>query len=271
MDLVEDTDSSKADTKDSGTGSASDDDTFDPGEHTVTDVLTYLDTADRDEAVRVLDAEAAGQARKGISSERETILASKEGQRMTVLGAYRGPPRRPRLPQLGRPPGPDADVPPGEPAPGGTRRRAGGTAGVMTTVDAAVPRRRATPSPTLTFISAGTAASGPTNYWFALYSPAGALLGAVRRPDQHGVGRGHREDSFALTTAQKLTKSGIYYAGISFAGTTPPSLIGTRGQKPVLSGEVNLAQSSGSGLTATAPGTIATPAFKAATPLVIAS
>lgn len=80
MDLVEDTDSSKADTKDSGTGSASDDDTFEPGEHTVTDVLTYLDTADRDEAVRVLDAEAAGQARKGISSERETILASKEGQ-----------------------------------------------------------------------------------------------------------------------------------------------------------------------------------------------
>lgn len=76
MDLVDDTDAPPADSND-GTISG---DAFDPGEHTVSDVLTSLETADRDEAVRVLDAEAAGQDRKGISSEREAILAGKEGQ-----------------------------------------------------------------------------------------------------------------------------------------------------------------------------------------------
>jgi hypothetical protein len=188
---------------------------------------------------------------------------------MTVLGAYRGNPRddlgylnsagrpdptqtfhRANLPRVGL-----DDVP-------------ALTAGVMTTV--ALYLVDGDTISTLTFISAGTAASGPTNYWAALYSPAGALL--AQSADKTTTAWGaDTAVSFALTTAQKLTKSGIYYAGISFAGTTPPSLIGTRGQKPVLSGEVNLAQSSGSGLTATAPGTIATPAFKAATPLVIAS
>lgn len=34
-------------------------DPFDPGEHTVDEVTTYLATADRDEALRVIDAEAA--------------------------------------------------------------------------------------------------------------------------------------------------------------------------------------------------------------------
>lgn len=39
---------------------------FDPGGHTVAQVLEYLATADETETVRVLAAEAAGQARKSI-------------------------------------------------------------------------------------------------------------------------------------------------------------------------------------------------------------
>ncbi|MBP2583394.1 hypothetical protein J3A78_003872 [Streptomyces sp. PvR006] len=39
---------------------------FDPGEHTAPDVLAYLADADEDERERVLTAEAAGKARKGI-------------------------------------------------------------------------------------------------------------------------------------------------------------------------------------------------------------
>jgi len=39
---------------------------FDPSEHTVEDVETYLETADEAETDRVLAAERAGKARKGI-------------------------------------------------------------------------------------------------------------------------------------------------------------------------------------------------------------
>ncbi|MEU0991936.1 hypothetical protein [Streptomyces sp. NPDC005953] len=42
------------------------DERFDPGQHTVRDVLAYLADADDAERERVLAAETAGQARKGI-------------------------------------------------------------------------------------------------------------------------------------------------------------------------------------------------------------
>jgi len=51
---------------------------FDPSKHGVEDVLAYLDEADRDEATRVLDAEAdAKKPRVGITSKRDEILATK--------------------------------------------------------------------------------------------------------------------------------------------------------------------------------------------------
>jgi len=40
--------------------------TFDPDEHTVDEVNTYLESASEDEQSRVLAAEEAGKARKGI-------------------------------------------------------------------------------------------------------------------------------------------------------------------------------------------------------------
>lgn len=53
---------------------------FDPSAHDMPYVLAYLDQADLDEAVRVLDAEAAdgGKQRKGVLGVRGELLASKK-------------------------------------------------------------------------------------------------------------------------------------------------------------------------------------------------
>lgn len=49
---------------------------FDPADHDVPTVLTYLDGVEPAERERVLDAEAAGKDRKGISDQRDTLLNS---------------------------------------------------------------------------------------------------------------------------------------------------------------------------------------------------
>ncbi|MEU7741985.1 hypothetical protein [Nonomuraea sp. NPDC049158] len=53
---------------------------FDPSAHDMPIVLAYLQKADLDEAVRVLDAEAAdgGKKRKGVLGVRDELLASKK-------------------------------------------------------------------------------------------------------------------------------------------------------------------------------------------------
>lgn len=51
---------------------------FDPAEHNADEVLAYLSDADEAEALRVLDAEAAGKDRKGITARRDAILDSKK-------------------------------------------------------------------------------------------------------------------------------------------------------------------------------------------------
>lgn len=48
---------------------------YDPSEHSNREVLAYLADVGEEEAVRVLDAEAAGQNRAGIAKERETVVA----------------------------------------------------------------------------------------------------------------------------------------------------------------------------------------------------
>ncbi|MFJ2178891.1 hypothetical protein ACIOHE_39110 [Streptomyces sp. NPDC087851] len=50
-------------------------DVFDPGEHISAEVLAYLQDATEEEALRVLDAEAAGQNRAGIGKQRDGVLA----------------------------------------------------------------------------------------------------------------------------------------------------------------------------------------------------
>ncbi|MFI1701957.1 hypothetical protein ACH419_39255 [Streptomyces bobili] len=185
---------------------------------------------------------------------------------MTVHGAYRGIPRddlgylnsagrpdvfhRANLPRVGL-----DDV-------------AALATGVMTSVDLWLNEGDLVTN--LTFISAGTAAGTPTAYWFALYDPAGALLS--QSADQTSTAwAADTAKTLALGTAQRITRSGKYKAAINVTATTPPSLVGTVGAKPVLTGEGNLSQTSGSSLTTTAPATIATPAFKRQVPLVIAT
>ncbi|MGW1246923.1 hypothetical protein [Streptomyces sp. NPDC002535] len=47
---------------------------FDPDQHSNREVLAYLETADEEEALRVLDTEAAGQNRAGIAKMRDQVL-----------------------------------------------------------------------------------------------------------------------------------------------------------------------------------------------------
>lgn len=122
----------------------------------------------------------------------------------------------------------------------------------------------------LTFISAGTAGGTLTNQIAALYNGAGALL-AQSADKTNEAWAADTAKTFALATAQRITKSGIYYAALAIAASTVPTLVGSVGAKPFLTGEGNLSQTSGSGIGATAPATIATPAFKRAVPLVIAN
>lgn len=47
---------------------------FNPSEHSNRQVLAYLDTAGEEEALRVLDEEAAGENRAGIRKQRDAVL-----------------------------------------------------------------------------------------------------------------------------------------------------------------------------------------------------
>ena len=49
---------------------------FDPSEHSNREVLAYLDTVGEEEALRVLDEEAAGEDRAGIRKQRDSVLAA---------------------------------------------------------------------------------------------------------------------------------------------------------------------------------------------------
>lgn len=127
----------------------------------------------------------------------------------------------------------------------------------------------------LTFRSGGTAANTPTNWWFALYSPAGALL--AQTADQTNTAWAADEHkTVALATPQRIAAAGAYFAAIMVKATAPPSLAGVAVDHAEISdgymtGVVNLAQTSGSALTDTAPATIATPTAVVNVPYVVAS
>ena len=122
--------------------------------------------------------------------------------------------------------------------------------------------------------SGATAAGTPTNYWFALYDPSGNLLQQTADQTTTAWAADTAKD-LALAAAVPISASGTYYVGIMVKATTPPSLVGvTLGRAGVTAGilatDKIASQTSGSGLTATAPATIATPTAIAAVPLVIA-
>jgi hypothetical protein len=129
----------------------------------------------------------------------------------------------------------------------------------------------------LTFVSATTAAGTPTNWWFALYSPAAtpALLGQTA--DQTSTAwAANTAMTKALASPVTISTTGWHYAAIMVKATTPPTLAGVALQNAVesgaiITGEKVLSQTSGSSLTDTAPATIATPTTIAGVPLVIAT
>jgi hypothetical protein len=147
--------------------------------------------------------------------------------------------------------------------------------GVMTSV--ALYLERGDTVTNLTFVSATTAAGTPTNWWFALYDTASTPALIAQTADQTSTAwAANTAKTLALSTPYKVTATGIYYAAVCVAATTVPTLAGAGLQNAAMAGALVtgqkvLARTSGSGLTTTAPATIATPTTVATVPFVIAS
>ena len=127
----------------------------------------------------------------------------------------------------------------------------------------------------LTFVSGGTGAGTPTNYWFALYSPAGALL-SQSADATSAAWAANAAKTLALASPQLISTPGLYYAAIMVKATTPPTLRGFSVGHATVAGALGLgakvlAQTSGSSLTDTAPATIATPTTVANVPYAVAT
>jgi hypothetical protein len=122
----------------------------------------------------------------------------------------------------------------------------------------------------VSFVSGATAAGTPTNWWFALYDTQATPALLAQTADQTSTAwAAFTVKTVALATVQTITKTGIYWVGIHAKATTVPTLLGCLGVKPVVTGERNLAQTSGAALTATAPTTIATPTVANFVPYVV--
>lgn len=126
----------------------------------------------------------------------------------------------------------------------------------------------------LAFKSGATAAGTPTNWWFALFDTAGALL--QQTADQlTAAWAANTTKKLALAAPVEITAEGIYRAAIMVKATTVPTLVGktlplAAVSTGFLSTDLVLSQTSGSGLTTTAPATIATPTDVATVPMVAA-
>lgn len=122
----------------------------------------------------------------------------------------------------------------------------------------------------LSFRSGATAAGTPTAWWFALYSNAATPALLAQTADQTTTAwAANTTMTKALAAAQTITTTGVYWAAIMVTATTPPTLLGSAAVAPIVTGERNLSQSSGSALTTTAPATIATPTVKQFAPYVV--
>lgn len=129
----------------------------------------------------------------------------------------------------------------------------------------------------ITFASGNTPAGTPTNWWFALYSDAAVAALLAQSADQGaGAWAANTPKTLALSSPQAISRAGIYYAACMVKATTPPTLVGATLLNAVYGGALGLglkvqSQTSGSGLTTTAPATIASPTTIAAIPFFVAS
>jgi hypothetical protein len=127
----------------------------------------------------------------------------------------------------------------------------------------------------LTAISATTQAGTPTNYWYALYSPSGSLLGQTADKEDDAWAA-NTVMTLALTSPVTVAATGWHRAAVMVKATTPPTLVGVTLHHAVVSGAVitgdlPLSATSGSSLTDTAPATIGSLTAIAGVPLVIAT
>jgi hypothetical protein len=108
----------------------------------------------------------------------------------------------------------------------------------------------------------GSTAGGTMTHWaVALYSDAAtpALLGQSADQTSAALAAGANV-SLPLATAYTVPKTAIYRAALFVTATTIPTLLGSSyAPSGWVTGAPTLAESSGSGLTTTAPATIATP------------
>jgi len=147
------------------------------------------------------------------------------------------------------------------------------TTQVMTTV--AVPLQAGDVVTSITFKSGATAADTPTNWWFALYSSATVPARLAQTADQtSGAWAANTAKTVALATPQLITEPGVYYAAFMMKATTVTTLIGRTlalagASTGSITGQLPLAQTSGSALTDTAPATVATPTTSALVPYVV--
>lgn len=131
----------------------------------------------------------------------------------------------------------------------------------------------------LTFLSGGTAAATPTNWWFALYSSATTPALLQQSADQlTAAWAANTPKTLALATPADIEVDGVYYAAVMVKATTAPTLAGAAPRAaaagPVVAagyGEKALAVTSGAALTTTAPATIASPTTVSTVPLAIAT
>lgn len=124
----------------------------------------------------------------------------------------------------------------------------------------------------LTFVSGATAAGTPTNWWFALYDTAGTPNLLAQTTDQtSGAWAAFTAKTLALSSPVTVSKTGVYWAAVMVKATTVPTLLGSLAVKPIVTGERNLAQTSGSSLAATAPSTISSPTVANFAPYCVAT
>lgn len=124
----------------------------------------------------------------------------------------------------------------------------------------------------LTFCSGTTAGATMTNWWFALYSQAATPALLSQSADQTNTAIGaNTAFTLALAAAQKIDRSGIYWAAIMVKASTVPSLLGVVAAPAIVTGEANIGQTSGSSLTATAPATIASATASILVPYCVAT
>ena len=126
----------------------------------------------------------------------------------------------------------------------------------------------------LTFASGATAAGTPTHWWFALYDTATVPNLISQSADQTSTAWGaNTAKTLALGAPYTVLTSGFYQAVISVTASAVPSLCGlsvpVKASSGLVSGQVVLAQTSGSALGATAAATLASPSTVGTIPYVV--